>query len=306
MQNMNDAIDYHWDDLRTFLTLWRRGSLLAAAAHLGVNASTVGRRLDSLEAAIGTQLFERTPEGVIATLAAEQLLPYAEAVERANQDFTLALSGLEQEPAGRVTITGPPGLIDHFVAPAVGAMCQQFPKLRPVLDASAAYADLSRGDADIALRAKRPERGDLITQRLGPFSSCIVGARHAHLNAPPIDDINALSWCQWGDDLLHLPDAQWIAAHVDEDAILIRTNSIAAQLEAARAGVAVLLVAAPFADLDGLCAVPLTRRARRRLGPYPRSPLYLVGHRALRRVPRVAVVWAFLKEHIEAKNRRAH
>lgn len=300
MQNMPELEDYRWDDLRTFLELWRAGSLLAAAERLTVNPSTVGRRIDALEEALGVQLFERTPEGVIATLAAEQLVPFAEAVERSHQEFSHALRGLEQEPAGTVRVTGPPGLVDHFLAPAVGELRATFPRLIVSLDASVGYADLSRGEADIALRARRPERGDLVSARLGPFAPAVIGSRSRYADARPVRELGELPWAQWGDELLHIPDARWVAAHVPEEAVVLRTSSFASQIEAARAGVAVTLAAAPFGTLADLCVVPLAGAARKAVAAIPPQSIYLVGHQALRRVPRVAVVWEFLKDRIAA------
>lgn len=285
-------MDYRWDDLRAFLAVWRAGSLSGAAVTLGVNPSTVGRRLDALQDALDTQLFERTPEGVVATLAAEQLLPFAEGVEQAHVGFARALSGLEREPEGRVRVTGPPGLIDHFVAPALGDLRSAFPRLSVVLDASVGYADLSRGEADIALRAVRPTHGDLVSQQLGPFSSAVVGA--AGLAAGPARALEGLPWSQWSDELLHIPDARWVAEHVPDTAIVLRTGSFAAMVEAARAGVAVFFAPEPFARLEGLGQVPLV--AHPALQRVPAQPIHLVGHQALRRVPRVAVVWSFLRE----------
>jgi DNA-binding transcriptional LysR family regulator len=284
---------YRWDDIRTFLAVWRGGSVSGAAKALGVNPSTIGRRLDIFEEALAARLFERTPEGVIATLAAERLVPFAEAVERAHHELLYAVQGLEREPEGVVKITGPPGLIDHFIAPAMDELRTTFPGLRIVLNASVGYADLSRGEADIALRARRPTSGDLIAKDLGPFPSCVIGARHLFDGVPPVTDTHALPWIQWDEDLLHIPDARWVSDHVDPERIVLRTSSISSQIEAARAGLGVFVAARPFGDLVGLIQVPWAGP-----GGFPDLPLYLVSHTALRRVPRVAVTWAFLRDHI--------
>ncbi len=300
MQSMSTPTP--WTDLEIFLATWRAGSLVGAAQALGVHGSTAGRRLDNLEAALGIQLFERTPEGVIATLAAERLHPWAEAVDQAHTAFQQALHGLEQEPVGTVRVTGPPGLVDHFVAPALGRLREQFPGLTVVLDASVGYADLSRGDADIALRAHRPDRGDLVVRRLGPFPPCVVGAADRFADAAPVSDLSTLPWVQWGDDLLHIPDARWVSEHVAPTAYVLRTSSFAGQLEATRRGAVVTFCAAPFATLPGLCAVPLAGAAAQAQARAPSQPLWLVGHRALRSVPRVAVVWAFLLDLMDVVN----
>ncbi len=299
MKSVAPTPNHRWDDLRFLLAVARAGTLLGAGRALGVTTSTVGRRLRALEEQLGVQLFERTSEGVIATLAAERLLPWAEGVEQAHEAFARAVRGLEREPVGRVRVTGPPGLVDHFLAPAAGRLRQAFPRIELVVDASVAYADLSRGEADIALRGRRPERGDLVFRRLGPFASCVIGCAGTYAGAPPVDDLGRLPWLQWGDDLAHIPDARFVAAHVPASAIVLRTSSFAAQLAAARAGVGVMLAAAPFARLDGVTAVPLAGAAAAALNQAPAPELYLVGHQALRRVPRVAVVWEFLLDLLD-------
>src|SRR4051794_38782915 len=86
---------FSWDDVRVFLVLCRARTLTAAGARLGVNASTVGRRLAALESAVGARLFDRTPDGVLPTHAAEQLLAHAERVEDAANGLAGAVSGFE-------------------------------------------------------------------------------------------------------------------------------------------------------------------------------------------------------------------
>jgi len=289
---------HRWDHLETFLAAWRAGSLLGAGKALGVNASTIGRRLGALEAAVGVQLFERTKEGVLPTVHAERLLPWAVAVEQAHQGFVNAVGELEREPVGTVRVTGPPGLVDHFLAPAMGELRHRYPGLQVVLDASIGYADLSRGEADIALRAQRPTRGDLVARRLGPFGSVVVGARSVYAEGPPVAELGALPWLQWGPELAHIPDAVWLAEQVPAEAVVLRTNSISAQLEAARAGVGVMLAAAAYATLEGVCEVSLMGEAEALVSSRPGQSIWLVGHQALRGVPRVAAVWDFLAERL--------
>lgn len=291
---------HRWDHLEAFLATRRAGSLLAAAEELGVNATTVARRLEALEAALDIQLFERTPGGVLPTLAAEQLLPWAEGVEQAQQAFVHAVQGLEREPVGRVKVTGPPGLVDHLVVPALGELRASFPGLQVELDASVAYADLSRGEADIAIRGRRPERGDLVARRLGPYGSAVLGAPEVYARAAPAEALGSLPWVQWGADLAHLADARFIEAHVPPEAIVLRTSSFAGQVEAARRGLAVMLAARPFASIEGLCEVPLDGPAATAVAGLGGQSIWLVGHRALRRVPRVAVVWEFLADRLQA------
>jgi DNA-binding transcriptional LysR family regulator len=106
--------DLRWDDVRLFLVLFRGRSLNRAAAELGVDASTVSRRLSAFEELIDTPLFDRTREGMLPTTAAEELVPAAEAAESNIQEVARSMLSFEREVEGSVRITAPPGLTSHF------------------------------------------------------------------------------------------------------------------------------------------------------------------------------------------------
>ncbi len=287
-----------WDDLKVLLALQRHGSLKRAAEALGVNISTVSRRLDALEEALGAHLYDRTPDGVRPTAAAEQLVPHAEAMERAAAGLVRGLEGLEVEVEGTVRITAPPGLVDAFLAPALVELVQLHPRLRLQLLSTIGYADLSRREADLALRIVRPESGDLVAKRLASHPWCVVACPALAAALGVLRDANAARWVTWGEELGHLPDARWLGAHVDRDRVVLETSSMTAQLEAVRAGLGAMVVPRPYAALPGLAAVRVGRALGATLAALPEGTLWLVGHRALREVPRVAAVWAWLEERL--------
>lgn len=282
-----------WDDLSVVLALAREGSLSGAAARLGVNVSTVGRRLDAIEEALGAHLFDRTSRGVVATELSEALVPVAEAMERAAADAMRIVAGRETEPEGTVRISAPPGLASWAIAPKLVTLRAAYPKIAIELEASVGYVDLTRREADLALRAVRPQSGDLVGVRLLEAEAVIAVAPSA-ARCAPIDDLGAIDWVTWGADLAHLPDAGFVTRHVPADRVVLRTSSMDAQIQAVRAGIGAMLIHRPFLPLTGLAALPLGPRATERLRALPRGSLWLVGHRALRDVPRVRVVWDFL------------
>jgi DNA-binding transcriptional LysR family regulator len=282
------------DDLELILALGRGRSLAAAATRLAVNTSTVARRLDALEARIGVPLFDRSPTGMAATELAEALMPVAETVERSVADALRLVEHRETEPEGLVRVTAPPGLANWFVAPALPRLRARYPKLVVELDAAIGYADLTRREADLALRGSRPNTGDLVAVRLLEARSMLAAAPTLAARLGPLPRLDAVDWIAWGPDLAGLPDARWLTANVDAERIALRTSSMDAQIQAARAGLGALLVAEPFLAWVGLVELPLTRALARRLPPRPSGALWLVGHRALREVPRVRAVWEFL------------
>jgi DNA-binding transcriptional LysR family regulator len=289
-----------WDDLELLLALIREGTLSGAAARMGVNTSTVARRLDAMEASLAVHLFDRTPSGIVATELCRALLPIAESMEQVAADALRLLAGRETEPAGIVRLTAPPGLANWFIAPQLVELRARYPALVVELDASIGYADLTRREADLALRASRPTSGDLIAVRLAEASS-VIAASPARIRAlGKLAELDAIEWITWGRDLAGFGDAQWIAANVDAARIVLRTSSMDAQLHAARSGLGALLVPRPFFDWIDLAEVPLERSLAKRLPPLPVGTLWLVGHRALRDVPRVRAVWDFIVERAKA------
>ena len=279
---------HKWDDFRVILALHRHGSLKAAAANLGVNISTVSRRLDVVEEALGIHLFDRTPEGTLPTEAANQLVPYAETMERAAFEFTHTLDGFEAEPEGVVRITAPPGLVDHFLAPNLTPLLRRYPKLRIEILSSIGYADLTRREADIALRAMRPVTGDLVATKLISSPWTVLASPRYRKELGRMKSPNDARWTTWGPELAHLGDARWILQNVDERNLVLRTNNMTAQVEAVRSGLAVMMAPTSFADLRGLEPVDLSRPLKRSIAEIGESSLWLVGHRALRDVPRIS------------------
>ncbi len=294
MQN----IDFRWDDARVLLSLLRERTLLSAGARLGMNASTVGRRLDALEQALGARLFDRTPDGVLPTALAQNLRPHAEAVERAAMGLTMAVEGREQKIEGVVRLAVPPGIAEYLIAPALPRLLARHPGLRVIVDVSTAFADLTRREADLALRTLRPTHGDLVVVKLGETDEALLcSARYAAKHGP-LRRIDQVRWITWGDGLAHLPAARWVAEAVPESAIVLRTDSIGTQTAAASAGLGVALLSRVYQGVHGLVSMPLTTAFRKLLPKPTHTALWLVGHRALREVPRIAATWSFLVEEV--------
>lgn len=276
--------------------MMRRGSLKRAAEDLDVNISTVSRRLDALEGETGVHLFDRTPEGTKPTAAAEQLMPFAEQMEAAAMGLLRGVEALEAEPEGEVRITAPPGVVDHFLAPAVGELCERYPRLRIHILSAIAYADLTRREADLALRLGRPESGDLIAKRMMAQGWSVIASTDHAVELGTLRRAEQARWVTWGPELAHLPDRRWVDDNVPPERCALITNSMTAQLEAVRAGYGVMLVPTVYRTLRGLSEVRCSRTLRQSIAVLPSGSLWLVGHRAHRHVPRIAAVWEWLEE----------
>jgi DNA-binding transcriptional LysR family regulator len=295
-KNAGPAAALRWDDAKVFLAIWRAGSLKRAAQALGVNISTVSRRLDGLEVELGARLFDRTPDGALATAAAERLAPFAEGMEQAADGFARGLEDFEVEVAGVVRLTAPPGLVDHFLAAALPELFERHPQLRLEIAASVGYLDLARREADIALRGQRPTAGDVVARRLVASGWIVTGSPALVAELGRLRCAKAARWVTWGAGLGHLPDSRWVADNVPEDRVVLRSNGMTGLIEAVRAGLGLLVLPAPYARLAGLEVVRCAPALRRTLAELPTTELWIAGHRAHREIPRIAAVWEWLAE----------
>lgn len=279
-----------WDDVRLFLALCRNRTVGAAAQALGVDGSTVSRRLVALERALGASLFDRGRDGVAATKAAEDLMPVAEEMELAMHRFTSAAEGLEREVSGLVRITSPADVAEVLLTPLLHELFEKHPMLRIALDPGEAVLDLTRREADIALRVVRPTAGDLVVVKLTTARWIAVATPALAKRLGTVRDFRAIPWVGWGERFVQVPAARWIAAHVGSETPLVRSDSLRVQLAAITAGVGVGLVPAPSVAFFGLVPIAFSKRLVPATEQWPVDELFLVTHRALRDVPRVRVV----------------
>lgn len=259
-----------------------------------MDASTVSRRLAALEEALDLTLFDRGRQGAIPTEAAEELLPVAEEMEAVMMRFASAAQGLEREVAGLVRITCPADVAEVVIAPMLGGLFERHPGLRVSIDPSETLLDLTRHEADLALRTVRPTRGDLVVTGLlavrwvlvaSPRMARRLGTLHAWKDAP---------WIGWGERLSGTPPARWLAEHAPGVEPSVRSDSLRVQLAVVASGGGVALVPEPSAEHYGFVPVKLGGALRDSAASWPIDELFLTTHRALRNVPRVRAVWDLL------------
>jgi DNA-binding transcriptional LysR family regulator len=292
--------DQRWDDVRVFLAIARERSLGQAGRRLQLDTSTVSRRLSALEETLGAKLFERTRQGLIATPTAEQMLPAAEEIEASHARLQRAASALETLPEGKVRVSVPPGMADTFIAPALGRLRARHPRISLELETSIRAVDLTRHEADLALRSLAPRGADLVVTKL-LHSGWVIAA--SPLFARELGKVKAwqdVPWIDWDYDLASFPAAAWLARHAKGASIALRTNHMGAQLKAAEAGLGLLLVPEPYLKTNALTPVRYASSLAASVARLPEDDLWLVGHRVTRDTPRVAAVWSFLAEELRS------
>ncbi len=297
---MQSQLHGRWDDARIFLSAFRAGNLADAGKRLGIDASTVSRRLASLEADLGMTLFERTRDGLSPTARAEELHGAAEAMEEAHRAFSVGAAQVSAVPEGIVRVSAPPGLADAFVAPALPSLVLRYPKLRIELDASTRVVNLTRKEADLAVRTVPSEGAELVTKKLVTTRWVLAGQATYVASLGKLTTLAHVRLVDWGEDMGRIHGARWLKKHAKGNMPVLRTSHFASQLAAVSAGLGLAIVPEPYLALHDLVPVKLGGELADAAKTLPEDHAWLVGHRALRHVPRVAAVWDHLREAMVA------
>lgn len=276
-------MDGSWDDWRFVHAAWEHGSFTAAAEALGVGQATVSRRVAQVEEGLGHALFERHRTGLVPTAAARALRPHLDAIAAAADGATRALAGLEAEPAGVVRITGTPGFCVDVLPRLARRLLESHPAIRLEALSDMDVRDLERREADLALRLAPTSHGDLLVRRLAALQPDFYASPELLARLPGRVPLSQVPFVQFTEAMAHLPTARMVE-RVTEVPASFQSNDYLALRAAAAAGLGAILCSAQEARWLGLVPVPHD------LPPLQARPVYLVVHRALRHVPRIAVV----------------
>ena len=179
--------DVNWDDLRIVLAVGRSGTLSGAARELRVDPTTVGRRLSMIETDLGAQLFERITTGYLPTDAGHRALEQAENIEHAAMSLRNEIEGRDQRVEGQVRLTGLDAIFDLLIIPRLPKLLAQHPGLELTISSNLDFVDLSRREADVALRSREPMHPDSVGRRLGPLAQAVYARKDLEISdAPPL------------------------------------------------------------------------------------------------------------------------
>jgi len=171
------AINFDWNQVRAFLATAEEGSLSAAARALGSTQPTLGRQVSALEDTLGVTLFERTSRTLMLTQAGQELLRHVRDMGDAAQRVSLVAAGQSQDVTGTVTVTASDIMSSCYLPRLLADLRMQAPGLVVHVLASNELQDLTRREADIAIRHVRPEQPDLIAKKLGVRMARFYAAR---------------------------------------------------------------------------------------------------------------------------------
>lgn len=158
------AVD--WDNARIFLAIHRVGTLRGAAEQLQIDQATVGRRLAAMEQSLGARLFLRTSSGYVATPAGELAVSAMERMEQGADQLVRQMQGMDERLCGVVRIAATDTMARHYLIGAMQKLHAEHPAIRIVLTTSTQVSNLTRREADLAVRSVRPTSPDLISRHL--------------------------------------------------------------------------------------------------------------------------------------------
>ena len=276
-----------WDDLRFALAVSEAGSLAAAARRLGVNHTTVLRRVNGLEAKLGVRLFERLATGYVPTVAGAEALAVAGRLGATVETLRRRLAGRDLRLSGPLRVTTVDTLVMTILMPHFAAFGAANPDVTLEIVVSSVMANLTRRDADVAIRAAVAVPDTLVGRRVCDIPFAIYGP-------DPDAAIDRGPWIGFDESLAETAVAQWMRGLPPSAVIACRVDSMMAAREAARAGFGIALLPCHLGD-----GTPDLVR----LGPpVPdvRPSLWLLTHEDLRRTTRVRAFLDFMARRLLA------
>lgn len=302
---------FDWNDLKYFLAISRRGSTLAAARELNVNQTTVARRVDALEGALGARLFERRPDGYRPTALGLKLMTLAERVELGTAAVADAARSWNRTIAGVVRVTSTELLATDVLAPLISDLRASHPSLQVELVADDRRLDLVHGQVDVAIRVGSvPDEPSVVRRRLGESVWSVYCSRsYADRHGLPrsVKDLDDHHIAGGSGDLSALAPLLALRTLAPRADIAIRCNSVPNLIAAVRSGIGVGPLPNWVAhDDETLIACPIPEFGSR-------SDIWLLYHESQRDTPhmrlfREAVTerFAAIRDRLAGQPQRRH
>ena len=272
----------NWDDLKIVLAIVRGGSLSAAAHSLGINQTTVSRRLNALEEGLGATLFLRSRASFLSTQAGEALIKRAERIESEALALLDEVGAATQEAQGTVRISTMPWIFNDLIVPLLPDFYRRYPRISIQAISGLRERNLSKREAELALRFEmQPRRNELWFR---------VAELGYSLYAPAKSKTDSIPWVGFVDDFHYLEPQAWQEKFsAGDEALLFRANDAGIVYRAVRAGLGKGLIPDILAASDSA----LVRLSGKE--PEIVRELRILVHQDLQHVARVAAVIDWLQ-----------
>jgi DNA-binding transcriptional LysR family regulator len=281
-----------WTDLRFLLAVQRAKTLSGAARKLGCDQTTVGRRIDALETALDRRLFRRTPDGYFPTGDGELALARAEQIEEQVMAMEREISGRDERPQGQVRLTTYESMGECFLASRLGAFRRRYPEIELQLNMDNRPLNLSRREADLALRPGKPTQQALQIRKIGSVVAGLYAApSYLKKRGEPrtVEELADHDIIDDEDPSQQYRLSRWLNQLVRGGRVTLRCDSAVAQAQAAADGLGIAVL---------YCYVGDTQRGLKRVLPKQEleHELWIAVHRDLQYAARVRALIEFLVE----------
>lgn len=281
-----------WGDLQVFAAVCEAGSISRAALSLAVNHTTVLRRVGALEAALGTELFERGPQGYVLTDAGRLLHAGLQGAPAQIEDSRTQVQGRDDAVRGDISLTTTDTLLRGLLLPLLQAFCARHPEVRLQISVNNQFVSLTRREADVAIRGSNRPPENLVGRHVGDIRTAPYASRAYLKSVGRRTPLPMLDWIAPDPSLAHLQQAKWLAANIPRERIVMSVDSLVGMLHAVRHGIGAAMLLCPLADAEPdlvQLQAPTVQTD---------TQLWILTHPDLRQVARIRAFAQFMVERL--------
>lgn len=289
-----------WGDLQFFVAVAEGGSIGDAARRLGVNHSTVLRRIARLEQALACRLFDRLPGGYALTTSGNALAEHLAGLSEQVDSVQRHLTGLDPAIEGPIRVTSSDIVVEGLLMPLLAQFRRQHPRVRVHLVMNYRFTALTRREADIAVRGADKAPKDLVARHVGQVET-VLCASNGYLDRAGRDlPLTEHRWVAVDASLSFALFEDWFRRHVGRDRVVMRVDSLVGVADAVAAGVGLGMLPRPL-----VLARPQLVQLR---APEPglNKSIWVLMHPDVQRTARVRALFDFLHDRLAADPRLAH
>lgn len=298
------AFAISWDDWRIVEAVASEGTTSGAAARLGLNQSTVFRRVSQLEGDLGVRLFDRDKRGFRLTTEGEAVLPDIRRLAEIAFDIERRVSGLDERSAGKVRLSVNTTVVRYLLSAHLAEFQAEYPDIAVQLDVTDRLANVKEREADLVIRGDNDPDPDLFGRRLMRLSYAIYTSRareDVELQARAFSANPALlDWVLFDGDLLRTDPGQWLQKHLSGISPVVTANDVEITAYLARDGLGCALLPRFLGDrVPGLVQIS---------DPIPGlfTELWVLTHVDLRNTARVSALLRFIADKVRQKSELPH
>jgi DNA-binding transcriptional LysR family regulator len=286
-----------WNDYRVVLAIHRTGGLAPAARRLGVNHATVFRQVNAMEARLGARLFDRHRNGYGLTAAGEVALAAAEAMEVQTLAAERRMAGGDLSLSGTIRVTAPDDMVQRLLLPMFVAFRDQYPKIELEVIVDNRFLNLSRREADVAVRPTAAAPEAMTGINIGPLNMTLYATASLAARLDAGEGIADLPWIGWEDGADSMRFSGFYRARNLTPLFAYRSNSLLAQVFAAEAGLGVAVLPCFAGD-----ASQMLQRLEP-IDPGFATSLWILTHPDLKRAARIKAFIDFMSAALRRKRR---